>query len=121
MASESNPSHRADLHPRRRSRCHDTPFNQLRRTVATCMLWEDRFYEDGEQWPDPHRSACTAYRSSCCVRCSRGTAMKLRHVPLLIVRDGSSPSEAGTLRRTSTLPTTPHGSARRWLRSSTCG
>lgn len=66
---------------------HDAE-EQLRRTVLACMLWEDTFYEEGEEIADriirlikdvsPERCAEIAIEAR--------TMMKLRHVPLLIAR-----------------------------------
>src|SRR6201995_1721162 len=62
---------------------------QLRRSISACLLWEDEFYEDGvaiagrtaELVPmvDPERVAALAVEAR--------EKMKLRHVPLLLVRE----------------------------------
>ena len=83
---------------------HCTQLEELQRTVLTCLLWEDTFYEGGdsaasriarlvEQVPmaDAAELACTA-RSE----------MQLRHAPLHIVRElarrkGSGPIVEQTL------------------------
>src|SRR4051812_8067428 len=64
------------------------PLSQLRRTLASCLLWESEFYEDGEAIADrlkrltlavhPH----DAYELACLGR----TVYKLRHAPLWIAR-----------------------------------
>ena len=64
---------------------------QLRRSVLATMLWEDNFYEDGQAIADriktliskvdPEKVAALAVEAR-----SKG---KLRHVPLLIVREMS--------------------------------
>jgi hypothetical protein len=66
-----------------------TPEQQLRRTLMNCMLWEDQFYEDGVSIADrikalvpavaPERAAALAIEAR--------EQMKLRHAPLLIVRE----------------------------------
>src|SRR6202012_2554284 len=66
-----------------------TPEQELRRSVLACMLWENEFYEDGvaiagrirELVPkvEPTRVAALAVEAR--------TAMKLRHAPLLLVRE----------------------------------
>ena len=66
-----------------------TPELALRRSVLACMLWEDEFYEDGvaiagrirELVPkvDAVKVAALAVEAR--------TAMKLRHAPLLLVRE----------------------------------
>ncbi|HZP24269.1 MAG TPA: TROVE domain-containing protein [Terriglobales bacterium] len=66
-----------------------SPELQLRRSVLACMLWEDQFYEDGvaiagriaELVPkgEAERVAAMAVEAR--------EAMKLRHAPLLLVRE----------------------------------
>src|SRR6202000_1782722 len=66
-----------------------TPEQALRRSVLACMLWENEFYEDGvaiagrirELVPkvEPAHVAALAVEAR--------TAMKLRHAPLLLVRE----------------------------------
>ncbi len=61
----------------------------LRRSVLACLLWENEFYEDGQAIADrirmlvprvaPDRVAALAVEAR--------TKMKLRHVPLLLVRE----------------------------------
>lgn len=68
---------------------HITPELQLRRSVMSCLLWEKEFYEDGETIAeriarlipevDPLKVSIIAIEAR--------TKMKLRHVPLLIVRE----------------------------------
>lgn len=68
---------------------HINPEMQLRRSVMACMLWESEFYEDGQTIAerissliaqcDPAKVAAIAIEAR--------DAMKLRHVPLLIVRE----------------------------------
>jgi len=66
-----------------------TPEMELRRTLMNCLLWEDQFYEDGVSIADrikalvplvdPARVAALAIEAR--------EAMKLRHAPLLVVRE----------------------------------
>lgn len=66
-----------------------TPILELQRSVMACLLWEDSFYESGVsiaeriaslcQTTDPDAIAALAIRAR--------TAMKLRHVPLLLARE----------------------------------
>jgi 60 kDa SS-A/Ro ribonucleoprotein len=68
---------------------HITPYMQLRRSVLSTLLWEKQFYEDGEDIAkricslipqvDPMAVAQLAIEAR--------TAMKLRHIPLLIARE----------------------------------
>lgn len=67
----------------------NSPVNLLRRTVMTCMLWEDRFYEDGEAVAERikrlvHR---VSLHEAAVIAMHARNEMKLRHVPLLIVRE----------------------------------
>ena len=68
---------------------HITPEQQLRRSVLSCMLWEKEFYEDGVsiaeriQFLVPTVDPVTVERLAMEAR----TAMKLRHVPLLLCRE----------------------------------
>jgi 60 kDa SS-A/Ro ribonucleoprotein len=61
----------------------------LRRSVMACMLWEDSFYEDGKSTADrikeyiPNIPAARVAEIAIEAR----SQMKLRHVPLLIVRE----------------------------------
>lgn len=66
-----------------------TPLQELRRSVLTCLLWEDPFYESGVGTAsriqalvaqcDPKAVAALAVEAR--------TTMKLRHVPLLLARE----------------------------------
>ena len=62
---------------------------QLRRSVMACMLWEDSFYESGEEITKRISSLIAkvpAERVSAIAIQAR-TVQKLRHVPLLIARE----------------------------------
>ncbi len=66
-----------------------TPEHELRRALMSCMLWEDQFYEDGVSIAErmaalvpkvaPEKIAAMAVEAR--------EDMKLRHLPLLIVRE----------------------------------
>src|ERR1700751_3494863 len=66
---------------------------QLRRSVLACLLWENQFYEDGIEIAgriaelvskvEPERVAALAVEAR--------EQMKLRHVPLLLVREMARP------------------------------
>lgn len=62
---------------------------QLRRSVMSCMLWEDGFYESGERIGE--RIAQLVHKVSmsdaAAVAVDAREKMKLRHVPLLIARE----------------------------------
>lgn len=63
-----------------------TPEQELRRTVAACMLWESGFYECGESIADRIAKLVPLCRPDFVAACAfeARTVMKLRHVPLLI-------------------------------------
>jgi hypothetical protein len=66
-----------------------TPEMELKRTLMNCLLWEDQFYEDGVSIAEriaklvpavaPERVAALAIEAR--------EQMKLRHAPLLVVRE----------------------------------
>ena len=68
---------------------HITPEQELRRSLMACMLWESQFYEDGVEIAGrmhemvskvaPERVAVMAVEAR--------SNMKLRHAPLLLVRE----------------------------------
>lgn len=62
---------------------------ELRRTVAACMLWEDGFYESGESVADRIKHLVPQCRPEFVAACAfeARTKMKLRHAPLLLVRE----------------------------------
>jgi len=65
------------------------PERELRRTVAACMLWESGFYESGASVADRIKSLVPQCSPACVAACAfeARTKMKLRHVPLLLVRE----------------------------------
>ncbi|HEV3039478.1 MAG TPA: TROVE domain-containing protein [Candidatus Angelobacter sp.] len=68
---------------------HISPEAQLRRSVLACMLWEDQFYEDGVAIAGRIRelvAKVSADRVASLVVEAR-EKMKLRHAPLLLVRE----------------------------------
>lgn len=66
-----------------------TPEQELRRTVAACLLWESGFYESGTSIADRIKALVPLCRPEYVAACAfeARTAMKLRHVPLLLVRE----------------------------------
>lgn len=66
-----------------------TAEQELRRSVMACMLWEDSFYESGESIAERIAKLVAQSRPEFAAACafSARTEMKLRHVPLLIVRE----------------------------------
>lgn len=67
---------------------HITPEQQLRRSVLSCMLWEDEFYEDGESIADRITSHCSQVSPQTIAELTveARTKYKLRHVPLLLLK-----------------------------------
>lgn len=62
---------------------------QLRRSVMACMLWEDQFYEDGQTIARriTEEIALVSPGVVSDIAIEARTKQKLRHVPLLIVRE----------------------------------
>ncbi len=61
----------------------------LRRSVLSCMLWEDEFYEDGVQIAGRIRELVPRVEAGmvAALAVEARERMKLRHVPLLLVRE----------------------------------
>jgi hypothetical protein len=61
----------------------------LRRSVLACMLWEDEFYESGETIADRIRGLVPRVEAAkvAALAVEARTKMKLRHAPLLLVRE----------------------------------
>jgi hypothetical protein len=61
----------------------------LRRSVLSCMLWEKEFYEDGQSIADRIRMLVprVAAAEVAALAVEARERMKLRHVPLLLVRE----------------------------------
>lgn len=74
---EGAPAHRIDL------------VSQLERSVMSCLLWEDEFYEDGQTIAARIMDLCnqvpTAEVARIAVQAKED--MRLRHVPLLLARE----------------------------------
>src|SRR5690348_8354351 len=68
---------------------HISPELQLRRSVLACLLWEDQFYEDGVAIAGRIRElvAKVAAEKVAQLAVEARTQMKLRHAPLLLVRE----------------------------------
>ena len=65
------------------------PEQALRRSVLACMLWEDEFYEDGVEIASRIRELVPRVEAIqvAALAIEAREAMKLRHVPLLLVRE----------------------------------
>lgn len=66
-----------------------TPELELRRSVMACLLWEDTFYEEGISIADRIKSLIPKVNPGIVAQIAfdARSKMKLRHVPLLIVRE----------------------------------
>lgn len=64
-------------------------YNQLRRSVLSCLLWEDEFYEDGKTISDRIKSLIKEVKPEQVAELAIEAREKqnLRHIPLLIVRE----------------------------------
>jgi len=62
---------------------------QLRRSVLACLLWEDQFYEDGVEIAGRIQSLVPKVKAEAvaALAVEAREKMKLRHVPLLLVRE----------------------------------
>ena len=62
---------------------------QLRRSVLACMLWENEFYEDGQEIAARIRTLVPKVKAEtvAALAVEARSKMKLRHVPLLLVRE----------------------------------
>lgn len=65
------------------------PYDELRRTVLNCLLWEDTFYEDGVAIADRIKTLCQNARISISQLAGLATEARtvhhLRHVPLILL------------------------------------
>lgn len=68
---------------------HLTPLHQLRRTLLSCMLWEDTFYEDGKSIADRIGENVKKLKAEdiASLAIEARTRFKLRHAPLLLARE----------------------------------
>src|SRR5690349_20353009 len=66
-----------------------TPAEELRRTLMNCLLWEDQFYEDGVSLAQRMAALVPRIAAEDCAALAieARETMKLRHAPLLIVRE----------------------------------
>ena len=66
-----------------------TPYNELRRSVCACMLWENEFYEDGHSIADRIANIITKVKPEqvAALAIEAREKFKLRHIPLLLVRE----------------------------------
>jgi 60 kDa SS-A/Ro ribonucleoprotein len=96
-----------------RAFAHASPLQQLRRSVLSCLLWEDEFYEDGQSIGERITSLAEKVTPSdlSALAVEARTEHHLRHVPLLLLcalakrgGEGVAPAIAKTLQRADELP-----------------
>jgi hypothetical protein len=75
------------------------PRLELRRTVLTCLLWEDTFYEKGSKIAERIADLVTKNKPEdvAALAVEARDKMQLRHVPLFLVRELARRKGAGTL------------------------
>ena len=75
------------------------PLRELRRTVLTCLLWEDTFYETGSEIATRLAELVRANRPEevAAVAVEAREQMQLRHAPLYLVRELARRKGTGTL------------------------
>lgn len=75
------------------------PLGELRRTVLTCLLWEDAFYEKGDDIARRIRELAARCKPEDVAGLAREARdeMHLRHVPLFLARELARRKGAGTL------------------------
>jgi hypothetical protein len=75
------------------------PRLELRRTVLTCLLWEDTFYEKGSKIAERIVDLAAKNKAEDVAALAREARdkMQLRHVPLFLVRELARRKGAGTL------------------------
>ena len=78
---------------------HVKPIDQLRRSVLSCLLWEDEFYESGASIGDRIKSlvAVCDVADVAALAIEAREDMKLRHAPLLLVRELARRKHAGAI------------------------
>src|SRR6201989_2974148 len=66
-----------------------TPEMELKRSLMNCLLWEDQFYEDGVAIADRIKALVPKVAPARAARLAIDAReqMKLRHAPLLVVRE----------------------------------
>src|SRR5580658_1485867 len=74
-------------------------FHQLKRSVLTCLLWEDVFYEKGSEIAKRIAALVATNKPNdvAALACEAREAMQLRHAPLFLVRELARRKGAGPL------------------------
>src|SRR5215475_2001049 len=78
---------------------HVDPRRELRRGVLTCLLWEDTFYEEGNDIAERLAEfvASSKPEDVAALACEARGKMHLRHVPLFLTRELARQKGAGSL------------------------
>lgn len=86
-------------HEGARASLHVPPIQQLRRTVMACLLWENGFYESGVSVAERIRAlvALCEVEAVAALAIEAREDMKLRHAPLLVVRELARRKNAGSI------------------------
>lgn len=79
-----------------------TAYNELRRAVLACMLWEDQFYESGEDIAARISALVKAVPAEKVAQLAidARTKFKLRHAPLFLVRELARTAKGNIVGRT---------------------
>lgn len=66
---------------------HVSPINQLRRSVLSCLLWEEEYYEDGQSIADRIIAAAQSVTTEqlAALAIEARSVHQLRHVPLVLL------------------------------------
>lgn len=80
-------AHTAFTHEGAPAFAHLTPEKQLRRSLLSCMLWEDEFYEDGQTIADRITETATKVSPEClaALAIEARSNHNLRHAPLILL------------------------------------
>lgn len=78
---------------------HISPIDQLKRSIMACMLWENEFYEDGQTIAERIKTlvAQCDRKDVANLAIYARTQGKLRHAPLLLVRELARKSDKTSL------------------------
>lgn len=86
MKTNTSAAHMSRTHEGGRASSHQKPFEELERAVSTCLLWENTFYDTGNDIANRIASLClkvTPQQIAALAIYAR-TDLKLRHVPLFL-------------------------------------
>lgn len=76
-------------HEGARAALHVSPYNQLRRSVLSCLLWENEFYEDGQTIAERIVELCAKVTPEqlSALAIEARYEQHLRHIPLLLTAE----------------------------------